>query len=218
MSKPWFRLYSEFATDPVVQSLGFEDQRHYVVLLCLKCSGVLDRKLSPQNRERIITRTIGLDQASSDEAKSRMIDVGLIDKNWQPTAWDKRQYISDNSTDRVRKHRKTKDDGNVSETLRNRSRNGPDTETDTEKESTKEKAGAKAPVSPKKVNGFSPPTVEEVQSYCKSRGNGVNPTKYHDFYASKGWMVGKSKMKDWKASVRTWEDDKKAEPKVEKFI
>lgn len=52
---------------------------------------------------------------------------------------------------------------------------------------------------------FKPPTVEEVKAYCKERGNRVNAETFVDFYESKGWMVGKSKMKSWKASVRTWE-------------
>jgi hypothetical protein len=52
---------------------------------------------------------------------------------------------------------------------------------------------------------FTPPTVDEVAAYCKERGNGVDAQKFVDFYASKGWMVGKNSMKDWKASVRTWE-------------
>jgi hypothetical protein len=52
---------------------------------------------------------------------------------------------------------------------------------------------------------FTPPTVDEVDAYCKERGNGVDAQKFVDFYASKGWMVGKNSMKDWKAAVRTWE-------------
>lgn len=52
---------------------------------------------------------------------------------------------------------------------------------------------------------FVPPTVEEVMAYCKERGNGVNPDAYVNHYQSKGWMIGKNKMKDWKAAVRTWE-------------
>ena len=56
-----------------------------------------------------------------------------------------------------------------------------------------------------KSNIFTPPTREEVQAYCKERGNHVDADKFVDFYASKGWMVGKNPMKDWKASVRTWE-------------
>ena len=52
---------------------------------------------------------------------------------------------------------------------------------------------------------FSPPEVEEIAAYCAERGNGVNPQQFFDFYESKGWMVGKNRMKDWKAAVRTWE-------------
>lgn len=52
---------------------------------------------------------------------------------------------------------------------------------------------------------FIPPTIDEVEAYCQERGNGVDPERFVDFYASKGWRVGKEPMKDWKAAVRTWE-------------
>jgi hypothetical protein len=52
---------------------------------------------------------------------------------------------------------------------------------------------------------FKPPTVEEVKIYCLERSNSVDANKWHDFYSSKGWMVGRNKMKDWEAAVRTWE-------------
>lgn len=54
---------------------------------------------------------------------------------------------------------------------------------------------------------FTPPTVEEVWTYCQERGNGVDAQRFVDFYASKGWKVGKAGMKDWHAAVRTWERD-----------
>lgn len=54
-------------------------------------------------------------------------------------------------------------------------------------------------------NVFVPPTVDEVREYCSERGNNINPEVFVDFYESKGWMIGKNKMKDWKAAVRTWE-------------
>ncbi|WP_202946767.1 hypothetical protein, partial [Rhodanobacter denitrificans] len=56
-----------------------------------------------------------------------------------------------------------------------------------------------------KSRGFTPPTLEEVAAYCQERNNGVDPQKWYDFYAAKGWMIGKNKMKDWKEAVRTWE-------------
>ena len=52
---------------------------------------------------------------------------------------------------------------------------------------------------------FTPPTVDEVAAYCGERNNRIDPQTFVDFYASKGWVVGKSKMKDWKAAIRTWE-------------
>jgi len=52
---------------------------------------------------------------------------------------------------------------------------------------------------------FKPPSVEEVSDYCKSRNNSVSPDNFVNFYSSKGWKVGSSAMKDWKACVRTWE-------------
>lgn len=56
---------------------------------------------------------------------------------------------------------------------------------------------------------FKKPTLEEVREYCKERNNKVDAEKFIDFYESKGWMVGKNKMKDWKACVRTWESRNK---------
>ena len=52
---------------------------------------------------------------------------------------------------------------------------------------------------------FTKPTIEEIEEYCKERNNGINANAFYDFYESKNWYVGKNKMKDWKACVRTWE-------------
>ena len=52
---------------------------------------------------------------------------------------------------------------------------------------------------------FSTPTVDDVRAYCLERNNKVDPQQFVDFYESKGWMIGKNKMKDWKAAIRTWE-------------
>lgn len=52
---------------------------------------------------------------------------------------------------------------------------------------------------------FTPPTMDEVFDYCKQRGNTVDAQRLFDYYTSNGWMVGKNRMKDWKAAVRTWE-------------
>lgn len=68
----------------------------------------------------------------------------------------------------------------------------------------KEKEGARA-TGEKKTVKFFPPSLEEVSSYCAERKNSVNPQSWIDHYLSNGWMVGKSRMKDWRACVRKWE-------------
>ncbi len=63
----------------------------------------------------------------------------------------------------------------------------------------------------KKEKRFIPPTVEEVREYCESRNNGIDAEMFVSFYESKGWMIGKNKMKSWKSAVVTWEQKRKNE-------
>ena len=85
-----------------------------------------------------------------------------------------------------------------------------ETETETEAETETETEAMLPPSIPPMGEDFSKkrfkkPTVEEVRAYCLERGNGVDATAFVNFYEAKGWVVGKSPMKDWKAAVRTWE-------------
>lgn len=68
-----------------------------------------------------------------------------------------------------------------------------------------------------KAKRFIPPSVEEVEQYCIERSNNIDAQSFIDFYESKGWMIGKNKMKDWKAAVRTWERSRKQENKENVF-
>ena len=178
MKNPWFRLYHEFATDHIIQDLSFEDQRHYVILLCMKCDGTLDRKLTKTARERIICRGLNLDPSSASFVKKRLKKVELIDEKWSPKSWESRQYISDHSGQRVRKHRKTNDSCNGNEPLLKRNKNvtvTPQNRTDTEQIKSKPKSR------------FTPPTIKEVSDYCRERGNQVDANVSSlSFYESKG--------------------------------
>jgi len=192
-SMPWFRMYHEFATDPKVQMLSEVDQRRFIMLLCLKCC---NGDVTLQCNE--IAFQLRVTETEWQATKTRLIDKGLIDEDGQPEAWDKRQYVSDSSAARVRKHReKAKRYSNVTETKSN----AVDTDTDTDK-----KEGDKPPV---KAKRFSPPTNSDVMNYFVEQGlsfgdAGNEADKYCDFYASKNWHVGKNKMKDWKSACRNW--------------
>ena len=70
----------------------------------------------------------------------------------------------------------------------------------------------------KSSKAFIPPTLTEVTQYKNERQSPVDPEAFIDFYQSKGWMVGKNKMKDWKAAFRNWERDRKASSQGKKSI
>ena len=61
---------------------------------------------------------------------------------------------------------------------------------------------------------FKKPTLVEVKNYCILRKNNIEAESFIDFYESKDWLIGKNKMKDWKACIRTWEGREKNKPKT----
>ena len=56
-----------------------------------------------------------------------------------------------------------------------------------------------------KKEHFKKPNIEDVKNYCILRNNNIDAEAFIDFYESKDWKIGKNKMKDWKAAIRTWE-------------
>lgn len=107
---PWFRLYAEMASDAKIQMLAFEDQRHYVMLLCLECNGTLDASVpSAAYRERLIAKGLGLDPSSAVEAKRRLIEGGLIGDDWHPLKWESRQFKSDHDAAERKRNQRARD-------------------------------------------------------------------------------------------------------------
>lgn len=131
MSRQWFRMYSEAVDDEKLRLLAFEDRWHFVAILCLKAQGTIDS--DAPHLERRIALKLGLQLPQLDEVKRRLIEVCLINENWQPLAWDARQYESDVSTERVRRHRE-KRSRNVSETDQNRTEQNRTEQNRTEEE------------------------------------------------------------------------------------
>ena len=80
-------------------------------------------------------------------------------------------------------------------------------EIDTDKEIEKEREDKKA------SSRFIPPTLEEVSAFIAENNYRVNAEKFIDYYNANGWMVGKTKMKDWKAAVRNWHRNEREVPK-----
>jgi len=74
--------------------------------------------------------------------------------------------------------------------------------------------GERAPIcinsSSSSSSSFKKPSLEEIEQYCAQRGNQVDPQAWLDHYEANGWKVGRNAMKDWRASVRTWERNAKS--------
>jgi hypothetical protein len=104
---------------------------------------------------------------------------------------------------------KRKQTGNKPEQTRNKpEQTRKEKEKEKEREKESENDSYCSPPPPSGPKRFVPPTLAEVQSYVAQRQSPVDPQGFIDFYASKGWMVGKTPMKDWKAACRnaeTWE-------------
>lgn len=111
------------------------------------------------------------------------------------------------------KPEQTKNKPEQTQNKRKQTDNKPEqTRKEKEKEKEREKESENdsycSPPPPSGPKRFVPPTLAEVQSYVAERQSPVDPQGFIDFYASKGWMVGKTPMKDWKAACRnaeTWE-------------
>ena len=202
MANPWFRLYSEFAHDPKIQMLSEAMQRRYVMLLCLKCSETLETL-----HETEIAFQLRLSEAELIETKQLFISKNFIDKQWNLLNWDKRQFVSDSSTMRVRKYRdKKKQPSNVDETLQKQPSNAIDTDTDTDKKQNSKRGSRLA-------NDWVLPN--EWEYWANKERPDLNAMQvadqFKDFWCAK---PGKDGMKlDWAATWRNWVRNQKT-PKM----
>lgn len=142
--------------------------------------------------------------------------IEIVDNVIFVSNWEKYQNVEgmervrEQTRKRVAKHRELKKlECNVTGNVTVTQSNATDIDIDIDIDKRKD-----IPKGISKRKCFTPPTVDEVRAYCQERGNNIDPQRFVDFYESKGWFVGKNKMKDWKAAVRNWEGrDKQNTPK-----
>jgi hypothetical protein len=109
MANPWFRMYAEFATDPKVQRLSEQNQRRLTMIFCLRCNG--DVTLHDED----VTFMLRISHEEWIETKALFIERGFINNDNEVLNWDKRQYISDSSSERVARHRAKQKIDNVTD-------------------------------------------------------------------------------------------------------
>lgn len=130
-----------------------------------------------------------LDSLSSDAAVAFILSKPNLDAS--------RRKASSGRKGGMKKQTESKEEANGKQP-------GSEKEKEKEDEKEKEKEIENECYTPKPPR-FSPPTVEEVRAYCQERKNGIDPQRFVDYYQARGWKLGKESMKDWKATVRTWE-------------
>lgn len=126
-------MYAEFANDPKVQTLSEIDQRRFLMVLCLRCS---NGDVTLHDTDIAFSLRIELDgEGGWLQTKSIFLEKKLIDKRNRPLSWDKRQFASDSSAERVSKYRaksKSNGDANVDVTLQKRQANALEAEAEAE--------------------------------------------------------------------------------------
>ena len=211
----WLKLKSDFFTSRAMKKLRkIAGGDTYTViylklqLLSLKDEGLLYYEgVEPTFYEEM---ALALDE-DTDNVRATLIfleNMGLIEQksNTEYMLTEVPYLIGgeSESAERVRKYRERK----ALEIEQNEKKalqcNGEVTNSNTDIEKEKEKDIEKSKRENKRKR-FTPPTLEEVQAYCLERNNTIDPQHFIDYYTSNGWLVGKNKMKDWKAAVRTWE-------------
>ena len=125
MANQWFRMYSEFAYDPKVQMMSEAMQRRFIMLLCLRCS---NNNATLHDEE--IAFQLRISDAEWEVTKHLFISKNMLTSDNEIVNWDKRQFCSDSSTERSRKHREQK---KAMQQQCNVAATPPDTDTDTDK-------------------------------------------------------------------------------------
>ncbi len=189
MANPWFRMYSEFAFDHKLQMMTEAHQRRFVMLLCLRC-GNGDVTL----HDTQIAFQLRISEQEWQDTKQLFVQNGIIDKDNKVMNWDKRQFLSDSSRERVARFRErhrnaTSNKSNVTVTAQ-------DTDTDTDTEQNIKSKRSKAATPPQDVD---PNVWEDWKQLRKSKRATVSETVVEQARkeATKAGMSLNSFLKEW---------------------
>lgn len=201
MSLQWCRLYAETVDDAKLKLLAFEDRWHFIALLCLKTQGVLD-STRPELLDRVVAAKLGLGLREADEVRRRLVEVDLVAQDWQPLAWDRRQFKSDDVTERVRRHRQARRESSPTPPP---TESEPDTDTDTEQKRSSERFRNVSETLPGKrarkrcPEDFEIPSeaLEKIRAECPDVDLEFETRRFRDYE----FATAKS---DWLATWRNW--------------
>lgn len=197
MANQWFRMYAEFSTDPKVQMLSETDQRRLVMILCLRCNG----NVTLHDEE--VTFLLRISNEEWQKSKSVFISKNFINEANEVLNWDKRQFASDTSKNRVAAYRERKKiEGNADVTLHKQKCNAVDTEQIQNR--TDISTSLRSVDKPSKRKTQLPENFNPAGSSVDTLTNaGISVQeelqKFTDYCRSNGTLA-----LDWQAKFRTW--------------
>ena len=208
----WYRSYYD-----ALKELPAEEFRAIVLAVCAYALDGEEPELSGVARAifTLIRPTLEVGRSKAENrSRAEQTSLSAEQAGSRPEQTDNKPEQTDNKPEQTQNKRKQTD--NKPEQTQNKRKQTDNKPEQTRKEKEKEKEREKesendsycSPPPPSGAKRFVPPTLAEVQSYVAERQSPVDPQGFIDFYASKGWMVGKTPMKDWKAACRnaeTWE-------------
>lgn len=207
----WLRLWTDVVDDPKLLLLAPSDRWHYVAILALKRSGMLDEPDTDEVRDRKVGLRLRLDDRERDELRRRLIEVRLIDIAWQPMGWGGRQFSSDHDSTAAERQRRYRD--NHRNALVTRDSNGevtrPDTEqiqrqrqSRTEGEGSGEMRATRAAVAKRLPDDFE--LTPERRVYAEGEGIDAEREfgKFRDHWKASGGST--ARKRDWDAAWRLW--------------
>lgn len=187
----WYRSYYD-----ALKELPAEEFRYIVLAVCAYALDGEETELSGVARAifTLIRPTLEVGRSKAEKrSRTEQTSISAEQTGNRPEQKKNKPEQTEN---------KRKQTGNKPEQTRK------EKEKEKEREKESENDSYCSPPPPSGPKRFVPPTLAEVQSYVAERQSPVDPQGFIDFYASKGWMVGKTPMKDWKAACRnaeTWE-------------
>jgi hypothetical protein len=208
----WYRSYYD-----ALKELPAEEFRYIVLAVCAYALDGEETELSGVARAifTLIRPTLEVGRSKAENrSRTEQTSISAEQTGNRPEQTKNKPEQTENKRKQTgNKPEQTKNKPEQTENKRKQTGNKPEqTRKEKEKEKEREKESENdsycSPPPPSGPKRFVPPTLAEVQSYVAQRQSPVDPQGFIDFYASKGWMVGKTPMKDWKAACRnaeTWE-------------
>ena len=217
----WLKLKDDYLDSPKIKKLRkIAGGDTYTIiylkmqLLSVKNQGVIEYEGIEQTFAEELALNLNEDPDNVKVTLSYLASQGLIEESEDSTYLLPEAIKSigseDQSAERVRAFRKKKAlhcnaDVTASNALVTACNTDIEKDRDKEIEKDNRECGQAHERKRSTTPRFIKPTVEEVRAYCQERNNSVDAERFVDYYEANGWKVGKSSMKDWKATVRNWE-------------